>query len=399
MARPQKKVGSDFLCKLRYRNDLPPLPFAPKLVKLPDLTSRFCKYEANELVESSLHQLPADEDMGMPIDQSLITWLEKAEDEADVDQPRTMLSEEDKMLMATPADSSANAATGLTGGKGRPLVTWLRRSEYISNEDSKTATGGGSVEARFGFSARKARTTTYPDTDLQLRGIKETFKTTHLSELRHPTKPHLQAVESWPVLPDFSSWSNVYTLGQFDENPAEDKDKDQERALRQKPNEEEYQAIIDKMHKQTEHGVLRPMTIKTAKDTRENYLIWFLPDQETTERLSKRKADDLEADEEEALNFEAIRDYTYTNENYAGIQQLMLSFHEKQSDDDSTLPSSYVTYNIVKSRIVAKKKRAQNKRKMRIEEVNKPTALSITHRPLNETEIEANEKRVAEIAL
>lgn len=47
----------------------------------------------------------------------------------------------------------------------------------------------------------------------QLQAIEETFKLAkeadNLSTLKHPTKPHLKAVESIAIFPDFNLWENV----------------------------------------------------------------------------------------------------------------------------------------------------------------------------------------------
>lgn len=40
-----------------------------------------------------------------------------------------------------------------------------------------------------------------------------------LSDVKHPTKPHLQAVESFDILPDEDLWANQYALFKFADNP------------------------------------------------------------------------------------------------------------------------------------------------------------------------------------
>jgi RNA polymerase II-associated factor 1 len=42
-----------------------------------------------------------------------------------------------------------------------------------------------------------------------------------LENLRHPTKPGLKAVESYPLLPDADIWANAYDLFRFAERPGE----------------------------------------------------------------------------------------------------------------------------------------------------------------------------------
>lgn len=44
-----------------------------------------------------------------------------------------------------------------------------------------------------------------------------------LNLLRHPTKAHLKAEESWDVLPDADLWANQLDLIRFGEDPGEDR--------------------------------------------------------------------------------------------------------------------------------------------------------------------------------
>lgn len=55
----------------------------------------------------------------------------------------------------------------------------------------------------------------------QIEAITATFAAieTPLSLLRHPTKAHLEAVESYDILPDEALWANQYALFKFSENP------------------------------------------------------------------------------------------------------------------------------------------------------------------------------------
>ena len=57
----------------------------------------------------------------------------------------------------------------------------------------------------------------------QLASIEQSFAGANdhfsLEATRHPTKPHLTAVESYPVLPDEDIWANQYDLFRFSERP------------------------------------------------------------------------------------------------------------------------------------------------------------------------------------
>lgn len=58
----------------------------------------------------------------------------------------------------------------------------------------------------------------------QLRDIDASFaaiESSVLSELRHPTKPELTAVEAFEILPDADIWANAYDLFRFSERPGD----------------------------------------------------------------------------------------------------------------------------------------------------------------------------------
>lgn len=60
----------------------------------------------------------------------------------------------------------------------------------------------------------------------QISAIESSFtssasSTTDLSKLKHPTKPHLKAVDSFEVLPDIRIWANAYDLVKFSERPGD----------------------------------------------------------------------------------------------------------------------------------------------------------------------------------
>ena len=59
----------------------------------------------------------------------------------------------------------------------------------------------------------------------QLRDIETSFVASNddfdLSALKHPNKPDVTAVESYPILPDAQIWPNQYDLFRFSERPGD----------------------------------------------------------------------------------------------------------------------------------------------------------------------------------
>ncbi|RUP51383.1 RNA polymerase II-associated [Jimgerdemannia flammicorona] len=380
--QPQKKkFGAEFLCRVRHRNILPPVPFGPKLITTPPLTARFIKYESTSLVEKTPYALAVDQDLGMPIDTATIQYLERLETGDEQGVPA--LSPEDRDLLVDARDETSRAGAGLMGSK-RPMVTWLRRSEYISSEASKTVGGKDqSVESRFGTSGRGHKATQYPTVSKQTAGIARTFAqsasiASDLKQLKHPKRPHLQAVSSHAIFPDLSTWSHVYTLGQFSTDPAED---DNPRAA----------SNSDEAYRYERH-VLRPMTNPDNK--RDNFLNLFLPELDSARRLKRRRIeqeeDDVVAgssigDSDKPFWYDAIRDYTYQNLNLPELQNVVMVFR-----DEGLGEKEEVFYNVAK---------IGSRHQDRDRDGERKSALTIQFRPRTEEEEEERRTKMREVGV
>ena len=66
--RRVRKTGLNFLTKLKYKNELPPLPLDPKLLSYPLDPARFVRYARTSLENAVKVELQTEPDMGMPID-------------------------------------------------------------------------------------------------------------------------------------------------------------------------------------------------------------------------------------------------------------------------------------------------------------------------------------------
>jgi len=139
-----RKFGSEFLCKTRYRNTLPLPPFAPKLLALPSSSDRYIKYQSTGLTETTANELILDNQWAMPID--LIEMHENYFGEGRQSNRRG-LDQTDEHLLTVPLRAGAPGVNGANGGttgmvsrSRTPAVSWLRRTEYISSE---TPTGAG----------------------------------------------------------------------------------------------------------------------------------------------------------------------------------------------------------------------------------------------------------------
>jgi RNA polymerase II-associated factor 1 len=265
---------------------LPPLPFAPKLIAMPSVAQRHVKYETTSLVENTQYPLLIDdEEMGMPIDSALIQFLSETDGDRDGEwhvltnssnqllrylphilvRATPNVRAEDQALMVPAREDASNLTAG---GTRRPLVTWLRRSEYIQADSRTSTTKTETIEANFAYSARTAPQRTYETREDQLEGIERTFELP--AQIQHPRKKHLKVKATYPIFPDSKLEDNVYTIAQFTANPSAD-----DRQIQQQPDDN------------TDRGIFRP--ISNPHDPSDSYLIWFLPDEQSTRRLKRKK--------------------------------------------------------------------------------------------------------------
>ena len=62
------RAPSEFLCKMQFRNNLPDIPFDPKLLALPHDSLRYTKcIIGSSLESSSKHSIFTEPDLGIPI--------------------------------------------------------------------------------------------------------------------------------------------------------------------------------------------------------------------------------------------------------------------------------------------------------------------------------------------
>lgn len=102
-------------------------------------------------------------------------------------------------------------------------VSWLRRTEYISTEQTRFQPQTmDKVEAKVGYSIKKSLTseTLYMDRDSQIEAIEKTFADSKIPIEKHYSKPNVVPVEVLPLYPDFNLWKYPCAQVIFDSDPA-----------------------------------------------------------------------------------------------------------------------------------------------------------------------------------
>lgn len=174
----------------------------------------------------------------------------------------------------------------------KPNVTWLRRSEYIAQETRGVSNRKEGVESKFAMSAASAKKRNYSTLEDQLAGVENTFKPLP-ANLQHP-QTKAKAKKIIPLLPDMDCWENIYTIGQFSAEPADEGRMAKRKALNNAQNEVRPRPSETDA---TDRGILRPMV--NPHDPDDTYLVWFLPDGESTKRLVRQKENPMEGLSEE----------------------------------------------------------------------------------------------------
>lgn len=155
----------------------------------------------SDLVQKQPVNVDIDMDLGMPLDMTLAQGIFDRGDESGVyGYGQADLDPKDRALLKDPEG-------GETASRSQPGVAFLRRTEYISSEAIKQQ---GADSSRLAALKRQAGARTDPES--QLKAVEATFDATaaDISQLRHPKKKGVHAVESYPLLPDSKMFDLVY---------------------------------------------------------------------------------------------------------------------------------------------------------------------------------------------
>jgi hypothetical protein len=77
------KFRSDYICRVRYRNALPGIPYTAKMLTIPSLMERHASYQTTSLVQQTPYSLTMDQSATIPFDKSVIDYLDAMETSPD----------------------------------------------------------------------------------------------------------------------------------------------------------------------------------------------------------------------------------------------------------------------------------------------------------------------------
>ncbi|KAJ3109322.1 RNA polymerase-associated factor [Phlyctochytrium planicorne] len=377
MSKPQKKIGQDFPCSINYLNPLPPLPFEPKLLKLPKTLSRH--YEE---VYGSLHTTtpidipPLNASLGM---QASPLALEPFTDKS------KFLDEKDRELLAPYREvvPGTNGIENGSAGPARPLASWLRRSEVMSIADIKQQTKTKPDPAAAMHKQHLSPPRKYAHLSVKdrfLKTVEHTFDVAakaNVSTLKHPTNPNLTVKEILPVFPDFENWANRYRLVMYDGDPI---------------HVEKAKEEGDSFNIPLEEAILKPL--KHPTNPRENFIAYYAPNAQSIAKISTKRllADDDEEDEGE-YDYEYVRDFTFKQKPADSEQMIFVEIREEEGA---------AFYMELGDRMVLTKKRAASRMERRHrdeEEIQKATHYTVSYRPQTKGERRRKKAKLEEVLL
>ncbi|KAK6354943.1 hypothetical protein TWF696_004071 [Orbilia brochopaga] len=289
----ERKYYQDFITRIRYQNHLPAPPQPPKLLEIPNNAA--IEYTsanfASRLVREQPLNVEVDSELGMPLDllpfgpdvfSPNATVAHNALRAAD---PPPKVHPHDQLLLR-PISALGKPSHAKAG------VSFLRRTEYISNEGSRStfqSTTSRDLIDKITNHARKSIKNPTNDPVAMLQAVIQGFEVANPPNGKwalpksHPTKSHLRAVNSWPVLPDLAAHPDGlgYVIVKLSTNPV---------------------AVSNTRDPGLDFALLRPWNDEGApEDSKFHY---YLPDGESVSSAVKRKYAEVDTSND---------DYTHTS--------------------------------------------------------------------------------------
>jgi len=330
---------------------LPDIPFDLKFLSYPFNATRFIQYNPTSLERSYKFEILADHDLGLNID--LVN-----KDKYTIDYNAQMDPADEKLLeedILAPQDSKRSRHHARS-------VSWLRRTEYISTEQTRFQPQTiEKVEAKVGFSIKKnfKEETLYMDRDSQMKAIEKTFEDNKKPVEKHYSKPNVHAVETLNVFPDFKNWRYPCAQVIFDSDPA--------------PMGRPVPAQIEEMSQAMIRGVM--------DESGEQFVAYFLPSEETIVKRREDTVENRQYDDDYEYEYKMAREYNWN----------VKSKSSKGYEENYFLivrPDG-VFYNELETRVRLSKRR----QKIGVQSSSTNTRLIVRHVPINEQEFSVHKFR------
>ncbi|CAI5780671.1 RNA polymerase II-associated factor 1 homolog [Podarcis lilfordi] len=345
---------SGVVCRVKYCNSLPDIPFDPKFITYPFDQNRFVQYKATSLEKQHKHDLLTEPDLGVTID--LIN-----PDTYRID-PNVLLDPADEKLLEEEIQAPTSSKRSQQHAK---VVPWMRKTEYISTEFNRYGVSNEKPEVKIGVSVKQQFTEEeiYKDRDSQIAAIEKTFEDAQKSIAQHYSKPRVTPVEVMPVFPDFKMWINPCAQVIFDSDPA--------------PKDTSGSAALEMMSQAMIRGMM--------DEEGNQFVAYFLPVDDTMRKRKRDQDEEMDYAPEDVYEYKIAREYNWNVKNKASKGYEENYFFIFREGDG-------VYYNELETRVRLSKRRAKAGVQSGTNAV-----LVVKHRDMNEKELEAQEARKAQL--
>lgn len=343
--------SSGLVARVKYCNQLPDVPFDPKFLRYPFDPNRFVTYQPTSLEKLHKTELHTDPCLGVNID--LIN-----PDTYKVD-PNAVMDPDDEQLYL---DDAPLPGSNKRSQRHNKNVSWLRRSEYISQEFNRYGAKSSNIETRIGAGVKDLmkEEDLYKDRDGQIAAIEKTFSDAKVEITKHHSKPNVYPTEILPVYPDFKMWMHPSAQVIFDADPSLTGQSASEQM------EEKSQAMIRGM----------------VDEEGDQFVAYFLPTAETRRKRKRDIDEGMEYDPEETYDYKLAREYNWNVKNKASKGYEENYFFVFREDG--------VFYNELETRVRLSKRRAKGGGGV---QAATNAVLAVRHRDLNDQEVLAQEHR------
>ncbi|PON54355.1 RNA polymerase II associated factor Paf [Parasponia andersonii] len=356
------KKPTTFLCKLKFRNELPDPSAQPKLMSMKRDKDQYSKYTITSLEKMYKPKLFVEPDLGIPLDLLDLSVYNPPSVRPPLDPEDEELLRDDEAV--TPVKKDGIKRKERPTDKG---VAWLVKTQYISplsmESTRQSLTEKQAKELREMRGGRNILEN-LNDRDRQIKEIEASFEACK-SHPVHATNKNLYPVEVLPLLPDFDRHDDQFVFVAFDNAPTAESEiyGKLDHSIR---DAHESQAIL-KSYKVTGSDLGNP----------EKFLAYMVP---SPDELSKDMYD-----ENEDVSFSWVREY-----------------HWDVRGDDADDPTTYVVsfdetearYLPLPTKLVLRKKRAKEGRSTdEIEHFPAPSRVTVRRRS-NVSVVELKEPEV-----
>ncbi|XP_010548643.1 PREDICTED: protein PAF1 homolog [Tarenaya hassleriana] len=213
------KKPTTFICKLKFRNELPDPTAQLKLMTMKRDKDQYTKYTITSLEKLWKPQIFAEPDLGIPLDLLDLSVYNPP-------KIKPPLAPEDEELLRDDDAITFIKRDGIRK-KDRPTdkgVSWLVKTQYISSISAESARQSLTEKQAKELREMKGGFNILENLNNRERQIKEIEASFEACKSRpvHATNKNLHPVEVMPLLPYFDRYEEQFVVANFDSAPTAD---------------------------------------------------------------------------------------------------------------------------------------------------------------------------------